>query len=254
MVEQLAPRRVVVVGAGGVGGWLLQGLGMMLEYRAPGSVLMVIDGDNYEPKNAERQNFTEMGNKAIAKAAELQPQFPRTFVIPQAKWVVETVDGGEENNSQITATSLLNEGDVVYSVVDNYAARKVIFDAAKQFENIDVFTGGNDDNLYGSVYHYQRREGREVTEHPVEWHPEFVDPPDRNPGEMSCQERAEFEGGSQLIATNMAVAAYLLGRTEKIILQDEPDHQAEIFFDLGVGLAQAYDRSPENETVSAVTT
>jgi len=57
-------KQVVCVGAGGIGNWLLRGLTPMLEHRAPGSVLMIIDGDTFEEKNRERQDFSEFGEKA----------------------------------------------------------------------------------------------------------------------------------------------------------------------------------------------
>lgn len=236
--------RMVVVGAGGVGGWLLEGLARMLEYREPGSALLIVDGDNYEPKNKERQAFQQMGNKAAVRQKELQPQFPNTFIVSDNRWVVaESKHEGPEKG--VTAEALLQEGDVVYATVDNIAARKLLFDAAKKFDNIDVFTGGNDDQHMGSVYHYQRRNGQDITDHPAEYHEEYINPPDRNPGELSCQERAELEGGTQLIATNMAVAAWLLGRTQKVILDGEEDRESEIMFDLGLGAASSANRAVE---------
>lgn len=235
-----------MVGTGGVGGWLAEGLARMLEYKDPGSMLILVDGDNYELKNKERQTFTEMGNKAEVKAKELTPGFPQTYIVPVPKWVVDKIaDGEEESESKILASQLLEEGDVVFAVVDNFACRKLLFDTAREFENIDVFTGGNDDALAGSVYHYARRDGTDVTDHPAEMHAELQDPPDRNPGQLSCQERAELEGGTQLLATNMAVAAWLLGRTQKVIIEALEDTEAETFFDLGIGLAQSFDRKAE---------
>lgn len=251
--------RFVLVGAGGVGSWLAPGLARMLEWSAPNSGLIIVDGDTYEPKNKERQNFKGMGNKAEVLAAELAQEFDRTFIIPIPSWVVESIEETEvveeedENGNppagKIAGVDLLSEDDVVYAVVDNFAARKVLFDAAREFDNIDIFTGGNDDAYYASIYHYQRRDGRDVTDHPVERQPEYENPPDRNPGDMSCQERAEIEGGTQLLATNMTVAAFLLGRTKKIILDQEVDKEAEIYIDLGLGLAQPADRSAEPITV-----
>jgi molybdopterin/thiamine biosynthesis adenylyltransferase len=167
--------------------------------------------------------------------------------IPVPKWVVSDDLKGiadDPDSPKITASSLITEGDVVFATVDNFAARKIIFDAAQQFENIDIFTGGNDDDLFGSIYHYQRRDGYDITDHPVNNHPEYDNPPDKNPGELSCQDRAKIEGGTQLLATNMAVAAFLLGRVQKTIVANQSPDEAEIYFDLGVGKAEPYDRRP----------
>ena len=252
---QMQPRRFIVIGAGGIGGRLAEDLARLLQYKAPGSALVIVDGDAFEPKNAERQIFSERGNKAMVRQRELQPQFPDIFIAGDDRWVVGEVpevppDAEDPGATRVVAASeLLNDGDVVYAVVDNFACRKVVFDAARELDNIDVFTGGNDDALFGSTYHYVRRDGKDITDHPAERHPEYTDPPDRNPGELSCQERAAIEGGTQLLATNAAVAAVLLARTQKCIVQDEQDTEAEIFMELGVGLMSGYDRRVEIDAV-----
>jgi molybdopterin/thiamine biosynthesis adenylyltransferase len=239
------PRRFVLVGAGGIGTWLSAGLVRLLEWKYPGSALIIVDGDTFEERNKERQDFKTVGNKASVKALELSEQFNSTTVIPVPKWVVDDSFAGvaDTESPKIKASDLLVDGDVVFAVVDNFAARKIIFDAAMNIPNIDVFTGGNDDALFGSIYHYQRRDGRDITEHPVNTHPEYENPPDKNPGELSCQERSQIEGGTQLLATNMAVASFLLGRVQKIIVDGLDPTEAEIYFDLGVGKAEPYDRS-----------
>jgi molybdopterin/thiamine biosynthesis adenylyltransferase len=245
------PKRIIVVGAGGVGTWLSAGLVRMLEWKYPGSALIIVDGDTYEQKNLERQDFAQMGNKASVKALELSKQFNNTTVIPIPKWVVsDEHPPTDDDSNKIKASQLITENDIVIAVVDNFSARKIIFDAASKIDNIDVFTGGNDDNLFGSVYHYRRRNGVDITAHPSETHPEYQNPPDRNPGEMSCQERAEVEGGTQLLATNMAVAAFILGRIQHTIVSDQSPEQSEIYFDLGLGMAQPYNRMVVNTLVT----
>jgi len=254
------PRRLVVVGAGGVGTWLAQALVRMLEYKLPGSMLVIVDGDNFEQKNKERQSFKGAGNKADVLAHELQGDFPNTMIVPLAKWVVadepesdeeEVDEDGVRSAGVVTASKLLQEDDVIYAVVDNFKARKDICDAARSYDNIDIFLGGNDEELYGSVYQYRRRDGVDITEHPSVRSEEYVNPPDRNPGELSCAERAEIDGGTQLIAANFGVVAFLLGRTQATILTDGNFLANDVKFDLGHGLAQAYDRTVEEAEVLA---
>lgn len=244
MNETNDPKRFVLVGAGGIGTWLADGLARLLEWKFPGSALIIVDGDNYEPKNMERQNFTKMGNKASVKALELTQLFNKTIFIPIPKWVVDDEFSGvtDQDSPKIKASDLLSENDIVLAVVDNFAARKILFDAASKLDNVDVFTGGNDDGLFGSIYHYQRRNGMNITDHPVETHPEYQNPPDKNPGELSCQERAEIDGGTQLLATNMAVAAFILGRIHKTIVNTQNPEESEIYFDLGLGMSQPFNR------------
>jgi molybdopterin/thiamine biosynthesis adenylyltransferase len=244
-------KRIVMVGAGGIGTWLAAGLVRMLEWKFPGSALIIVDGDNYEAKNLERQDFSQMGNKATVKALELTKQFRNTNIFGLPKWVVsDSEQSYDSDSSKIRAIDLITENDVVIAVVDNFAARKILFDAASKINNIDVFTGGNDDNLFGSVYHYQRRDGVDITAHPSTTHDEYMNPPDRNPGEMSCQERAEIEGGTQILATNMAVAAFILARIQKTIISNQSPEETEIYFDLGLGMSQPYNRMVEQQLIT----
>lgn len=263
------PRRVVLIGCGGIGTWLGHGLAKALQFQAPGSVMFLIDGDTFEPKNAQRQQFSHPGNKAHVLAEDIQHSNPSVFVIPRAAWIVnsevandtpeEDSDDGSIVVAKITAESILEENDLVYVCVDNHSARKLIFDAAKNYENIDVFTGGNNsvedpDPMFGSVYHYRRRDGQDITLPPGFFHPEIEHPTDKNPGELSCQERAELDGGTQLLSVNMGVASFLLAKTAHAVFgSPEEDksamEKAEIYFDLAEGLSQPYDRRAVHASV-----
>ena len=232
----------------------------ILEYKRPGSELLLIDGDSFEPKNKERQNFDKMGNKAVVKASQLIPLFPRTKIIPVPSWIVESVDekvdDSDEDNEdgtssrKIAASALLGAHDnlVVYAVVDNHKCRATIVNAAKNCNNIDVFLAGNDDGMYGTTYHYQIRDGVEVTCDPVAYHPELENPPDRNPGELSCEERAQIEGGTQLVAINRMVAAVLLCQTQRNIIEGQPvGNSAATFFDMYSCEFMADSRPPSQD-------
>ena len=263
-------KRFIIIGAGGVGSHLSEPLGRMLEWSSDDqSALIIVDGDYYEPKNKERQTFSTMGNKAEVIASDLQPIFERTIIAAVPRWVVESTDDNEEpdpedidaegnpNAAKIAASALIQEGDVVYAVVDNFAARSIILEAARKLDNIDIFSAGNDDDLYGSVYQYRRRNGVDITPNPNDFKPEYIEPSDRNPGDLSCQERAEIEGGTQLIAVNFAVAAVLLGRTQTTIIEDGDPHevleQSDIYFDLRQALMTSFDRRDEVVAVTETT-
>lgn len=253
----MKPVRCVIVGCGGIGSWLAAGLVRALQFQAPMSQLVLVDGDNFEPKNVERQTFTTYGNKATALRSDLQPIAPQTFIVSMPAWIVpEGMNHSDEDGAtKVTAHQVLKENDYVFVAVDNFAARKLIFDAARDYENIDIFTGGNDDRLFGSVYHYQRRDGIDVTLPPSHFHDEFVNPPDKNPGELSCQDRAALDGGTQLLAVNMGVAAWLLSKASYVIFGNDEEKQtsielSEIYFDMEAGLSQPYDRRPQQVTTT----
>lgn len=248
--------RCVVIGSGGVGGFLIDGLVRQLAFSKfkNNSALVIVDGDNYEPKNRSRQSFSELGNKAMVKASEITPYFPEVFVAPLPSFVVDAYpkDYDQDMGELITVGDLIQEGDIIFAVVDNFATRKIIFEAACNYQNIDIYTGGNDDRFFGSTYHYRRRDGKDVTDPPTDYHPELVNPPDRNPALLSCQQRAELGGSTQLIATNMAVASWLLGRFQSDIIDGKEDLCSEIMFDLAAGTANPYDRRVEAEVAALV--
>lgn len=255
------PKRVIIVGCGGIGTWLAHAVGRTLEFQAPGSVLVLVDGDNFEEKNVERQMFEQLGNKAHALRSSIQDSIPNTWVIAQAAWVVpedqvaEQDPEEEENVSRISPRQLMNEGDWVFAVVDNFAARKIILDAASEYDDIDVLVGGNGspetgDPLYGTVCHYRRRNGQDVTIHPGVMHDEFVNPPDKNPGELSCAERAKLDGGTQLLAANLGVATQMVAKVSQAMF-GTPEQEAiamanaEICFDMSQVAVLGHDRRTE---------
>ena len=252
-------KRFLLIGAGGVGSHLGEPLARLLEYSAiENPALIIVDGDHYEAKNKTRQSFSQIGSKAEVLAGDLQPKFEKVLIAPLHSWVVESEEEestvGEEdvdefgnpNAAKIAASKLLADGDVVYGVVDNFAARTILLKAAAELDNVDVFVAGNDEDMYGSVYHYRRRNGEDITNNPVTFKDEFANPTDRNPGELSCQERAEIDGGTQLIAANFGVAAVLVGRTQATIIEEsEGDSEleaTEILFDLRMGRMAPFDR------------
>jgi hypothetical protein len=219
-----SPRRVLVIGCGGNGSWLAPVIGRILNINAPGSQLILVDGDNFEPKNAERQNFTKMGNKAKSVASDLYDALENVSVIPKGIWVVpEDASEADDGVGTTTASNLIKEDDIIFLCVDNFAARKLVYDAAQDLDNVVIMNGGNEDDGFGSTYLYVRENGEDLVDHPGVHHPEFVEPPDRNPGSMSCAERADLPSGTQVIATNVAVAATMAYDVRKLLFGDECD-------------------------------
>ncbi len=246
------PKRAIVIGAGGIGSWLIPGIARALEANAPGSQLVIVDGDTFENKNVSRQQFSKLGNKAQIVRADIAAQFLNTIIVAYSAWVVpdkdatEEVPEEEEGVIKIGPSTLLQEGDHVFVAVDNYAARALLFEAAQQYDNIDIYTAGNGEDLSGYMYHYIRRDGKNLS-HPIsKLHPEFRNPEDRNPGLLSCQERAKISGGTQFLAANLSCASWLLSKVAYYMFGTPDQVKAsmeitEVQFDMAVGAAAAFD-------------
>ena len=258
------PIRLVVCGLGGIGSWAADAGGRILNVNAPGSQLLLVDGDSFEPKNVSRQNFTTYGNKAKSVAKDLIEKLPNVIILAKPAWIVDKAEVDkeveeDESAGYISAEQLLKEGDVVFMCFDNHAARKLVLDAAENIDNITIINGGNEDDGFGCTYTYVRRNGIDVTDHPRNHYEEFINPPDKNPGEMSCAERAELEGGSQVIATNLCVASTMVFDFHRLMFaddaseieEDKSNYAAVVMtndkmFDLGYGTSVSRARCSED--------
>lgn len=197
------PLKVKVIGCGGIGLCLLDPLCRFLNYGGYPSVeVSLIDGDEYEERNRERQHFTTLGPKASVTADRLREHFPSIMFWDHPVYVADH-----------NIISLIRENDTVLSCVDNHKTRKLVNDRALELDNITVISGGND-YVDGNVQVHIRRNGEDLTL-PIanRYHPEIVSPQDKNPGEEEregegCQVLAAAD--PQLIITNNAVAAVML--------------------------------------------
>jgi molybdopterin/thiamine biosynthesis adenylyltransferase len=109
---------VGVVGAGGVGGWVIEGLARMGVGR-----LIIIDGDSFQENNLNRQLGSREDNLAQAKAAGMAQR------VAQVNGAVETlahVAWLDEAN----APALLGEAELVVDALDNLPSRMALRNAA----------------------------------------------------------------------------------------------------------------------------
>jgi molybdopterin/thiamine biosynthesis adenylyltransferase len=153
-----------------------------------------IDGDGYEKKNETRQRFKTTGNKAKVSAEEFAVEFENISFRSVKEFVTPK-----------NIASIINEGDTILMGVDNHAARKLVSDYCKTLNNVVLISGGNE-LTDGNVQVYIRKDGKDVTASLTKFHPEIENPADKNPGEMSCEERAKQPSSRQILVTNMGVA------------------------------------------------
>lgn len=220
--------RVRIIGMGGIGSHLAPPLCRFLSSTGEPHTITFIDGDQFEAKNEERQEFDDFGNKAESIAHEMAKRFPRLTIEAKPHYVTE------EN-----IFLFIREEDLVFSCVDNHATRKLLSDYCETLQNCVLISGGNE-FTDGDVLVYIRKEGRDQKPPITRFHPDIANPQDRNPAELSCEELA-MQGSRQLIITNMRAAADMLA-TFWLILQGQLRY-SEIYFDITTGAARAIDRT-----------
>lgn len=121
--------RIMLIGAGGVGGFLAHHLGLLTEAKE----LMIVDGDSFERSNMSRQGIAFTGNgenKAEATQRSLIGLPPR--VIANDQFITE--DNFNQFLEEFQPTLLV-------SAVDNDEARRLIFAKNKE---LPILWGANE--------------------------------------------------------------------------------------------------------------
>jgi hypothetical protein len=203
-------KSVKLIGLGGVGGIAARYLVAFLAASDRPLRVVLIDGDEFEPRNAERMLFSECGNKASVVRDDLL-EFVEDGSLTLAA-VEEYVDAGN-------LPRLVVEGDVVLLCVDNHATRKLVSDHCRRLSDVCLISGGNDGvgedgagrtqrGSFGNVQVHRRREGVDETPPIDAFHPEIESPRDTPPGDTSCTEA--LLSVPQLLFANLATASALL--------------------------------------------
>jgi len=189
--------------------------------------LRLIDGDEVEPHNLERQVFRTYGiNKAEAMGEEIEHH---SLVIHP-----EYIQGAEDLHPYLweDMREQRTEDEPAMSVwilaVDNDATRKVIYDAINEFPLLNVVTidPGNE-HYTGNVMMWMRLAGFEPFCHPQQRYSQLVTPTDRMPG-GGCSK--EVASAPQLITANKMAATISLHML-MALLNDQTLNE-EVQFDL----------------------
>jgi len=197
-------KKVVVIGCGGTGSYLIDVLSRFLE-NSPDFTgqFWLVDGDKYSADNASRQNFhykLEGYNKAEAQAAIISQRFPQ--INERLTYIGEYV--GDKN-----VNSILEEGTVVFNCVDNHVARRLVETRISQLKDAVHICAGNE-KVDGQVQYRVRKSGRDMTPTIFNRFPEIQEKMDGDRSQMSCEQLSKLPSGGQIIATNFMAAALMM--------------------------------------------
>ena len=208
-----------IIGVGGIGTILSELVARFLNYTVDDlQIITLVDGDTFEPSNRTRQVFDSIGKKADVKVEELEEKFPGLSFMSFPHFITsENID------------KVIEEGDLVFSCLDNHKTRKLISDKCITLQNITLISGGNE-LTDGNVQVYMRRGGVNITNPITHSHPEIQNPEDKSPHELSCEQLANTST-PQIIFTNFTAAA-IMGNVFYNIYYDEFKPVDEIYFDI----------------------
>jgi molybdopterin/thiamine biosynthesis adenylyltransferase len=225
---------ISIVGLGGIGSILSNTISKFINSKVDDNkrvTINLIDGDDYEVKNLDRQEFFRYGNKAESKANELRDKFSNISFRDYPQFV------DEENISKI-----IKEDDLVFLAVDNHKTRKLVSDYVSKLENITLISGGNELED-GNVQLYIRKGGKDLTPSLTDYHPEIRNPEDKHPNEMSCEELQKSE--PQLYFTNLGVATFMAFTFYNVL--KENNNFSEVYFDMNTMKADSKTRKIKNQ-------
>jgi len=211
---------ITIIGLGGIGSILCERLARFLNYSRDlrTSNITLVDGDEYEDKNYERQEFQAIGNKARTKSIDLKMQFPNLNFTTHEVFVTEAI-----------AADIIKEGSVVLLCVDNHKTRMIISNYCKKLKNVTLISGGND-FIDGNVQIYVRRGGEDLSPDLCAYHPEIANPEDKLPSEMSCEELSN--SSPQLYFANLGAATLMCWAFYNVVVKEVTPIPSEVYFDI----------------------
>ena len=191
------PERIVLVGLGGIGSQLLPSLVRYLAFRPePRPLLVLVDGDAYEPGNRTRQVFPE-GAIGVNKAEALAEVYRGLTVQAVADYLTD------EN-----VATIIRDGDLVLLAVDNHWSRFLVDRHLAGLQEVTLISGGNDETD-GNVQLVRRRDGEFVDGSLAEIHVEIGRATEAEfAARNGCERQAEER--PQLVVTNLMVASAML--------------------------------------------
>lgn len=227
---------ITIVGLGGIGSILSNSISRFINSNTkpdePKKTINLIDGDDYEAKNVERQEFSVFGNKAESKARELKHKFGNVKFVDIPFFIdTENID------------NLIKNNDLVFLAVDNHKTRKLVSDHAKTLNDITIISGGNELED-GNVQLYIRKNGNDVTPSLTDYHPEIKNAVDKLPSEMSCEELQNSE--PQLYFTNLGVATFMTFTFYNFLKGNY--NFSEVYFDMNTMKADSKIRKVKTTT------
>jgi molybdopterin/thiamine biosynthesis adenylyltransferase len=210
--------KIKIIGLGGIGSYLLDPISRYLSYSEKQYEITFIDGDFYEEKNLDRQNFSLFQNKAKDAFERMQSLFKNIHFKYKPEYV------NEDN-----VVSLIRNNDIIFLCVDNHSTRKTVSDRCKELDNVVLISGGND-LIDGNVIVYIRKKSIDITRSLTDLDPRISNPKDSNPSTLKnnsgCQNSTQSE--PQLLFTNFAVASMMLNCFRRYENNDVNFHQVYI--------------------------
>ena len=211
--SKTAPVKIIVLGAGGTGGYVIPHL-YRIGYAAQRSMrIIVCDGDVVEEKNLIRQNFVhqDIGRN---KAQVLAERYSAAFGI-ECEYIPRFIEWETELLKLITPDFYINRRHnisetqrvILLGCVDNNKSRQICHSAFYKQKDLIYIDSGNGEHT-GQVVCGVRQSGRTTYKPVCSLFPDMLKTEDQFPSELSCAQRSI--SAPQSVTANLTAATALV--------------------------------------------
>ena len=255
--SKTAPVKIIVLGAGGTGGYVIPHLYRIGFTTERGIQILVCDGDVVEEKNLIRQNFVHQDigrNKAQVLAERYSAAFgieceyiPR-FIETEEEMLALTTPDFRQNTWQGIPES---QRVILLGCVDNNKSRKLCHSVFYKQNDLIYIDSGNGEHT-GQVVCGVRQNGRTTYKPVCSLYPDMLKEEDKFPSELSCAERTV--SAPQSVTANLTAATALVSFLYDLLICGELNTRYVTFSSRQINMrAETVKRRKRNiKTKSAV--
>lgn len=203
--SKTAPVKIVVLGAGGTGGYVIPHLYRLGYASEHPTRIIVCDGDVVEHKNLIRQNFVEQ-DIGRNKAQVLAERYAAAFGI-ECEYRPEFIETQEELRALVASNFVPDTREqqrvILLGCVDNNKSRQLCHQVFQLRRDLIYIDAGNGEHT-GQVVCGVRQNGRTLYKPVCSLYPDLLEDEDKFPSELSCAERAV--SAPQSVTANLTAA------------------------------------------------
>lgn len=208
------PVKIMMLGAGGTGGYIAPHLYRMLHALDRPVSVVIADGDLVEQKNLVRQNFisADLGRN---KAQVLAERYASAFGL-EAQYIPDFIES-EDRLTELVKPDTYSAGpysdrrqeglSILIGAVDNNRSRQLCHWVFKKADDLIYIDSGNGEHT-GQVVCGIRRKARTYYKPLGELYPDVLEATDKFPTQLSCAEAA-VSAPQSIVANILAAGAVI---------------------------------------------
>mgnify|MGYP000974980328 FL=1 len=212
------PVKIVVIGAGGTGGYVIPHLYRIAYVSGRPCRIIIADGDIVEQKNLIRQNFAEC-DIGENKAQVMAERYSEVFGI-ETEYIPDFI----ENEQQLlellrfesSGRNSIKPISILIGAVDNNRSRIMCNNVFKKLDDIIYIDSGNGE-FTGQVICGVKMSGRVISKPVASVYPDLLKDTEKFPSELSCAERSV--SAPQSIAANVFASSAVISMLYHLLIE-----------------------------------